>query len=165
METDALHEWCDESIEVYYGLISEEYKEYNSNESEIHSRATAILAVNGVILTLIVSFIVPASDSLFASCLSISSVLLLFLSMLFIFWAIRPAKRDIISIYSHQTDYRDHDNDSGVLKKRILADMLCSIESLKEVYVKKVERFKWAMYFFAASMVAIVMLFCTMPLI
>ena len=165
MKADGLQGWCDESVEIYYELISEEYRQYNSNEDEIHSRATALLAVNGVILTLMVSFIVPATDNILALCLSIGSVLFLFLSILFIFWAIRPAKRDVISIYSHQTDYLEHKNDSGMLKKKILMDMLCSIESLIEIYKKKVERFKWAMYFFVMSMITIVMTFCTMPFI
>ena len=165
METNGLQEWCDESIETYYEHISEEYRQYDSYEGEIHGRATALLAVNGVILTLMVSFIIPVSENIFALCLSIGSVLMLFSSIFFIFWAIRPAERNIISIYSHQTDYFEHKNDSSMLKKKLLADMLLSIESLKEIYEKKVERFKWAMYFFVMSMVSIVMTFCTLLLI
>jgi len=136
-----LDDWSDEPLDTYYEHISKEYARYNSNEDEIHSRATALLAVSGVILTLMASFIVPASDNNVSLFLSIGSVLMLLLSTAFIFWAIRPANRDIVSMYSHQTDYRQYKNDNSTLKKKMLSDLLRATESLAEVYTKKVERY------------------------
>jgi len=138
--------WNDHrSIAVYYRFITQEYDRYLGTENEIHSRAAMLLTLNGVILTLVMAFIIPTISDHSVLFMFILASSFLFISIFFVLWAVRPAKRMGVSYYSHRDDYRDCQN-CNELRKKILTDLLFSIEAQFEICEKKTRRFKWSLY-------------------
>ena len=78
--------------------------------------------------------------------------------MLFAFWAIRPVKRTGVSFYSHRDDHRDC-GDCNEVRKKIVTDLLFSIEALFEICGKKVERVKWPLHFLIIAICTILVTF------
>jgi len=155
----SLELWSVGSINVYYEHIKRDYDRYTSGEERLMGRAISLLAVNGVILTLIAAFIINILDNSFVLCTSVSAMLFIFISVLFIIWGLRPRLREEVSIFSHQTDYRWHGTQYDLTRK-ILIDLLFSLESLRMVYVRKVRRFWGATFFFTVAMITMMVTFC-----
>jgi len=166
MDISDLDDWNNDSIILYYELIKDEYKRYNVNEDEINQRSTSLLAVEGVILALMVAFLNPTTDTPIILFLFVTSAILLFVSILFIVWAIRPVNRKVLDLHGHkecnagdENSYYPFRKDPNGLKKAILHDMLIFTESLNEIYPRKVKRFACALYFFIVAMLVLVLMF------
>jgi hypothetical protein len=155
--------WSVGSISVYYEHIKRDYDRYTSGEERLMGRAISLLAVNGVILTLIAAFIINVLDNSFVLYTSVLAMMFIFISVLFIIWGLHPKLRDEVSMFSHQTDYRWHGTQHDLTRK-ILIDLLFSLESLRTVYVRKVRRFWGAMFFFTTAMITIMAMFCLLLL-
>jgi len=151
--------WSVGSINVYYDHIKRDYDRYTSGEERLMGRAISLLAVNGVILTLIAAFIINILENSFVLYTSVLAMLFIFISVLFIIWGLRPRLREEVSMFSHQTDYRWHGTQHDLTRK-ILIDLLFSLESLRTVYVRKVRRFWGATFFFTAAMITMMVTFC-----
>jgi len=155
----SLELWSVGSIDVYYEHVKRNYDRYTSGEERLMGRAISLLAVNGVILTLIAAFIINILGNSFVLCTSVSAMIFIFVSVLFIIWGLHPKLREEVSIFSHQTDYRWHGTQHDLTRK-ILIDLLFSLESLRTVYVRKVRRFWGATFFFATAMITMMVAFC-----
>ena len=149
--------WKPECVDEYMSVIKEELRFIRDNENEIHVRSGSLLALNGIILALIVSF---TDHGIIASSLVkffiITSVLSFLLSAFFMFWSMRPSRRQQISYLSHETDYCRSRKDEKAIRSRILNDLVISIETLDEVYRKKVNRFEVGLHFAMFGLITIV---------
>jgi len=108
-----------------------------------------------------VAFLDPQIDSVLMVSLFVVSIAFMFTSAIFVIWAIRPQRRDVIQEDSHQKNYHWYRTDPGRLHNKILYELLITLESLKGVYRTKVRRFEFALYFFVVSMIALVIMFCS----
>jgi hypothetical protein len=166
MEISDLDDWDNGPIELYYGLIKDEYKRYDNNEDEINLRSTSLLAVEGVVLALMVAFLNQISEATFVVLLLfVTSTVLLLVSLVFIVLAIKPQTRKVLDPHSHKecfdengNGYRPFRKDPDGLKKAILHDLLVFTESLSEIYPKKVNRFACALYLFIIAMFSLALM-------
>jgi len=152
MKEDDLEEWDEKCIDEYYKLIEGVHNRITADMNAVHSRATSVLAVIGVILALTAAFIVPASTSDLSLVLLIVAMAFLFSSMLFIVLTIHPAKVMVIDICSHQpsspplgSDYINFKKDHSKLKKQMLRDLLICSESEENVYLQRQGRYALAL--------------------
>jgi len=160
MNENDLVGWHDDSVVLYRELVNQEYDRRISEENEIHTKASYILMIDGIILAFMSAFVVPVLDNSFVKGLSALSVFLLMLSILFAIWIMYHTPRIRFDERSHQIGYNRHRMDPIRLRKEIVKDLLASLESLMDIVIKKKRRLTWALHFLISAMFAIFITFC-----
>jgi uncharacterized membrane protein len=158
LRPDDLKDWSPEKVDVYYELMSKEYKSHVDGESEMHSRCATLLALCGVALTFLVTFFAPVLTNPIVIGLSFFVALPLTISIIFLIWVMRPMDQLIVDYLSHQKSYATA-VDETELRRKIVRDLLECIEITLERNKIKTIRIRYAQDFLLIAMVMMVATF------
>jgi len=154
--------WNDRIVKIYHRTILGYYKERMKNEDAINIKSTSLLAANGVIIMLMATFLGSIIKEPYVLTLFGISLLYLILSVFLTVLVIRPVKRYMFDVLSHQKGYCTpmRNGDENDLRKKMLEDALKSAYDLDKVLFKKTNMFEYALYLFLIAMVIVAAMFC-----